>query len=494
MSGERPAPDLPGLTYVAPLGSGGSAEVHLYDQRLPARRVAVKVLREPVRGAAEAAAFVAEANAMAALVHPHIVGVLAAGIAADGRPYLVLPHFARPDLETRCRAEPLPPAEALRVGVQIGGALETAHRHGVLHRDVKPANLLVGRDGAPALADFGLAGAPGDADGPEYGLSVPWAAPEVLFGTAPASVRSDCYSLAATVWTLLAGRSPYESSEPGDTTVRLLRRIRAGALPPLGGGVPAEVDAVLAAALAPDPARRPASVLAWVEEVRALQRRLGLPVTEPVVLDPAGDSAGPSAASRPGTPRVAAVLGVSPRAASAARPTGQPTARRPAPLGAVAAGASTPADRLHSAADASGQGDVDAARAAAPEASRVTAEPPPGRPPRRPSRRLVGLAALGVALGVAMLVAGGWLALQPRAAEPTVTITGARQGERVAFAWAWTPRAPGDTFEVLVRDRVVTRAEPTLDLVGAGPQCVRVRVLDAAGTPHGGFSAAGCAG
>lgn len=489
MRAEASAPDLPGLTFVARLGSGGSGDVFLYDQRLPARRVAVKVLREPVRGAAEAAAFVAEANALAALEHPHIVPVHAAGVAGDGRPYLVLGHRPGPDLEVRCRAEPLPVEEALRVGVQIGGAVETAHRHGVLHRDIKPANILTGRTGV-ALGDFGLAAAPTDADGPEYGVSVPWAAPEVLFGTAPASVRSDGYALAATVWTLLAGRSPFESGGE-DSTVRLLRRIRSGRVPAIGGGVPAEVDAVLAAALAKDPAARPATILDWVESVRALQRRLGLPVTEPVVLDP-----DPSAA--PGTPRVAALLDGVPSAALPARPAVRPTARRPTQLCAVDAGASTPPDRLHCAADASAQGAADPAPAPFPAPAGAATAPAAltevvtARRTGRP-RRLAAPAGLA-ALGLAALVVGGWLALQPRAASPAVTITGVRAGERVTFEWSWTPQAPGDTFEVLVRGRVVPRAEPMLELAGEGPQCVRVRVLDAAGAPRGGFSPEGCAG
>ena len=281
---ELPAPELPGLRFVGPLGAGGSGDVFAYDQLLPARRVALKVLREPVRGAAAAAAFLAEANAMAALEHPHIVPVYAAGVADDGRPYLVMMRYPPPDFEERCRRQPLPLAEALRVGVQIGGAVETAHRHGLLHRDIKPANILTSRYGVAGLADFGLASAPAAADEPEFGVSVPWAAPEVLFGTAPASERSDVYSLAATVWTLLAGRSPFEAAGPGDTAVRLLRRIRTQPVPPIGRpDVPAAVDALLAAALAKDPAARPASALEWAEGVRGLQSRLGLPVTDPLV-------------------------------------------------------------------------------------------------------------------------------------------------------------------------------------------------------------------
>lgn len=456
MPTEAPPPELPGYTLVGRLGSGGSGEVFAYDQRLPARRVAVKVLREPVTGAAQAAAFVAEANAMAALEHPHIVPVHAAGVAADGRPYLVMAHYPGPDLEVRCRAAPLSPAEALRVGVQVGGAVEVAHRRGLLHRDIKPANILTGRFGVPGLADFGLAGSPGDGDGPEFGVSVPWAAPEVLFGTGPASVRSDVYSLAATVWTLLAGRSPFESAEAGDTTVRLLRRIRSQPAPPVGrADVPPEVDAALAAALAKDPADRPASALALVESLRDAERRLGLPATDPLVGDaPPGDPPpGPleGAAGRPRPPRLAAVLAAPAPAVPAA-----PAPAAPAPEPAVRA--------------------VPVTSAAAST---------------RPRPRRVG----PVALIVLAVLAGWWLAAGgPRPDRPVVTITGSRVADRVVFAWTWAPQRPGDTFEVLVRDRVVPRAEPMIELAGDGRLCVRVRVLDAAGAPRGGLSDEGCAG
>nr|NLI50061.1 hypothetical protein [Propionibacterium sp.] len=100
------------------------------------------------------------------------------------------------------------------------------------------------------------------------------------------------------------------------------------------------------------------------------------------------------------------------------------------------------------------------------------------------------------ALAVPALVATGWLAVGGPRPEPTVaiSITGSRAGDRVTFAWTWAPQRAGDTFEVLVRGRVVPRADARLDLAADGRQCIRVRVLDAAGVPRGGFSDEGCAG
>ena len=137
-------PDLPGFTYVDILGSGGFADVYLYEQQLPKRRVAVKVLIADRMSSGSAEEFTAEANVMAMLsTHPAIVTIYQAGVARDGRPYLVMEYCPKPNLQVRYRREPFSVAESLRVGIQVAAAVETAHRAGVLHRDIKPANILV---------------------------------------------------------------------------------------------------------------------------------------------------------------------------------------------------------------------------------------------------------------------------------------------------------------------------------------------------------------
>ncbi len=151
-------PDLPGFTYVDLLGSGGFADVYLYEQHLPRRRVAVKVLLTDRMSSGSVSEFTSEANVMAMLsTHPAIVTIYQAGVAADGRPYLVMEYCPKPNLQVRYRREPFPIAESLRVGVQVAAAVETAHRAGVLHRDIKPANILVTEYNRPALTDFGIA-------------------------------------------------------------------------------------------------------------------------------------------------------------------------------------------------------------------------------------------------------------------------------------------------------------------------------------------------
>ena len=227
------APALPGYRFLEHLGSGGYSQVYLYEQDMPRRKVAVKVLNEPGQTAAARRQFTAEANAMAGLAdHPNIVQVFQAALTADGRPYLVMQYYSRPNLSVRARREHFSVAEVLRIGIQIGSAVETAHRNGILHRDIKPHNILTGQFNAPALTDFGIATAKG-AGGAE-GMSVPWSPPEVLFGTSDGDERADVYSLGATLWHLLAGRSPFEEPGGDNTAFGLMRRISAAVplLPP----------------------------------------------------------------------------------------------------------------------------------------------------------------------------------------------------------------------------------------------------------------------
>ncbi len=149
-------PILPGLTYIRPLGSGGFADVFLYEQDMPRRDVAVKVLPSDVRDPELRRMFNAEADVLAHLsAHPSIVTVYQAGISADGRPYIVM-EYCPGSLTQRYRIERMPVPEVLEIGVRMAGALESAHVAGLVHRDVKPSNILVTTFGAPVLADFGI--------------------------------------------------------------------------------------------------------------------------------------------------------------------------------------------------------------------------------------------------------------------------------------------------------------------------------------------------
>jgi serine/threonine protein kinase len=334
-------PEIDGYEFLEPLGSGGFADVHLYEQALPRRTVAVKVLRGDLDERV-VAAFLDEANVMAQLsAHPSIVTVHSAGVLPDeGRPYIVLEHCPRGSLGARFRAERFPVAEALAIGIQLAGAVETAHRAGVLHRDIKPENVLITSLGRPALTDFGVAARLGAAAaGGASGMSVPWSAPEAIDGSwsGPAT---DVYSLGATVYSLLAGRSPFEAPDGPNDVLDYARRILHDDLPPTGrGDVPESLEAVLATAMARSPQARYTSALSLARALQKVERELGLEVTEVDVLDngfspadaPEGGGLALRAASPidPDLPTVAAAPPVdAPSEALAAMP--------PTPVGAVA--------------------------------------------------------------------------------------------------------------------------------------------------------------
>jgi hypothetical protein len=277
---EAAPPDIHGLAFVRKLGSGGYADVFLYDQATPQRKVAVKVLRESGLSTSAMTAFTAEADAMAQLEHPYIVPVYATGMTLDHRPYIAMMYYPRPSLSERARTERFSIAETLQLGIQLGSAVETAHRAGLLHRDIKPANVLTSAYGRPGLTDFGIAGRIAEKEDEDVGVSVPWSPPEVLYATAPASIRSDVYSLGATLWHLLVGRSPFEMPGGDNSPFALMRRIR-DVPPPFTGrpDVPASLDRLLRSAMSKEPAARPQRVAEFVGALQAIEQELRLPRT-----------------------------------------------------------------------------------------------------------------------------------------------------------------------------------------------------------------------
>ncbi|WP_127793019.1 serine/threonine-protein kinase [Agromyces sp. LHK192] len=271
-------PTLPGFAFVRVLGSGGFADVFLYEQNMPRRLVAVKVLLAEVVNDEVRQMFQAEANLMAQLSsHPAILTVFQASVAADGRPYLVMEYCAS-TLGRRYRVEPLPLSEVLSIGVRIAGAVESAHRQGVLHRDIKPSNILTTAYGHPVLSDFGIAATVGEATRTDsIGLSVPWSAPEVLRDEVSGTVASEVWSLGATVYSLLVGRSPFEIPDGDNGSAALGQRIERAKLPPTGRtDVPPDLERALAKAMRRRPAERQASALEFVRDLQAVEDDLGL--------------------------------------------------------------------------------------------------------------------------------------------------------------------------------------------------------------------------
>ena len=281
-------PELRGFEFVRLLGSGGFSDVFLYEQQLPRRQVAVKVLLADDLTPAGRSAFVDEANVMARLsTHPYIVSIFHADVSDDGRPYFIMEYFGGPSLGESYKRQPLSVAEALRAGVRISSAIATAHASGILHRDIKPANVLTNEYGWPGVTDFGIASAvedelpvltttrgsledSGSTTGQSVGLSVPWSPPEMFDEDPKPDVRSDVFSLAATIYTLLAGRTPFEVEGGSNQALDLMARIERGAITPMNRtDVPASLVAVLRKGMAVDRSQRFSSA---VDFARALQR------------------------------------------------------------------------------------------------------------------------------------------------------------------------------------------------------------------------------
>jgi len=283
MAGRLPAapPILPGFSYVRPLGTGGFADVFLFEQDMPRRRVAVKVLLQAVVDEGVLRMFNAEADVMARLsAHPAILTIHEAGVSADGRPYLVM-EYCPASMAERYRREFIPVPEVLATGVRIASALETAHRAGLLHRDVKPSNILVTAFGAPVLSDFGIATAVAGVANEVFAMSIPWSAPEVIDESVTGTIASEVWSLGATIYSLLAGRSPFERPQRGQNSRDELKgRIRRARYTPSGRpDAPASLEEVLRRSMAREPGARHPGAASFARELQDVQRELGLSAT-----------------------------------------------------------------------------------------------------------------------------------------------------------------------------------------------------------------------
>lgn len=270
-------PVIPGFSFVSHLGSGGFADVFLYQELWFDRLVAIKVVSGQLSDEV-IERFTEEANLMARLSnHPSIVTVYRAGVSSDRRPFLVMEYCSQPNLDERYRLGRFSEAEVLSIGVEIAGAVETVHRAGIVHRDIKPANILTTDYGRRALSDFGIAAAVGSG---VRGLSVPWAPPEVFDAGVATDERGDVYGLAATLFTLLAGRAPYAMPDGSGTTGELVERIRVSPVPVLDrADVSVSLREVLKRGMSKAPGDRYASVMELGQALQQVQARLALPQT-----------------------------------------------------------------------------------------------------------------------------------------------------------------------------------------------------------------------
>jgi serine/threonine protein kinase len=214
------------------LGQGGMGTVYLAKDSGLNRYVALKILRSDLGDDPSfSRKFLEEVEVTASLAHPNIIRVFTLG-EQEGRLYLVMEHLDEPSLENRMDKQPkVSEREVLEIGIGIASALQFAHEEtGLIHRDIKPGNILFGRGNIPKLADFGLAAGARSALGQQDEIwGTPYyVSPERLLRE-PEDIRSDIYSLGATLYHALAGRPPFEA----ETAEEVAKRHISDRPPPL---------------------------------------------------------------------------------------------------------------------------------------------------------------------------------------------------------------------------------------------------------------------
>ena len=415
--GTDETPTIAGFDYIKALGSGAFSDVLLYQQKLPRRKVAVKVLHVETLDRQTRREFVAEANLMAQLSsHPAIATIYAADISDAGAPYLVMEYCSGGSLGATYRTTPKSVEEVLTIGVRLASALEAAHRLGIIHRDVKPANILITDYGTPVLTDFGISiGDDGVSEatmfqgeeftktattsGSTHGMSVPWAPPEAFLDEPHSDERSDIFSLGATLYSLLEGRTPFELENASNAAVQLSRRIERGEMTPFQReGTPASLIAVLQKSMATAASDRFQSSLEVAQALQAVQRELGIaetPIELPVIDE---DS------TKTKKSDVAAAIAVVPPATEAAAAIAAP------PAAPVQAGISAAAVLPPDAPPAAPQPAFVAA--AAPPAQQVAGQPDPSlyaaypETGAQPAKRKAGVALIASLVAVVVVVIG----------------------------------------------------------------------------------------
>jgi len=246
-------------TFERELGAGGMATVYLAQDIKHDRKVAVKVLRPELGAVIGAERFLSEIKTTANLQHPHILGLIDSGD-ADGLLYYVMPFVEGETVRDRIsREKQLPVADAVRIATEVAGALDYAHRHGVIHRDIKPENILL-HDGSALVADFGIALAVSTAGTrmTETGMSLGtphYMSPEQAMGEREISARSDVYALGCVLYEMLTGDPPFTGSTAQAIVARVVTE-QPRSLTSQRHTIPSQVEAAVLTALEKLPADR----------------------------------------------------------------------------------------------------------------------------------------------------------------------------------------------------------------------------------------------
>ena len=267
------------------LGSGGMGVVYKAEDTRLARTVALKFLPPELTRDPEAKArFVKEARAASSLDHPNLCTILDLGETADGQLFIAMPCYDGEVLSRKIERGPLPVEEALDVALQTARGLAKAHKSGIIHRDVKPANLIVTSDGVVKILDFGLAKLAGSAlTRTHLGAGTPaYMSPEQAREEG-VDHRTDLWSLGVVLYEMLAGRRPFRG-EHELAVIHAILNERPQPLSAVRPGIPVEVEKIVDRLLAKDPEERYPSIEAPLAEIRSL---LGEPSTHSMAARPA---------------------------------------------------------------------------------------------------------------------------------------------------------------------------------------------------------------
>lgn len=256
------------------LGRGGMSIVYrAWDQKLE-RHVALKFLPGLISSDdASRQRLLAEAQMAAGLEHPNLCTIHEIGEAEDGRLFIAMPLYEGETLQAKLESGPLSEKEAVRFALQAARGLAKAHDRGIIHRDIKPGNLMITRDGTLKILDFGIAQLEGAADpmgrtpGTAYYMS-----PEQVAGGG-VDGRSDLWSLGVVLYEMLAGRRPFEGKTPDAVrdAIVLEQPVPLALLLPR---ISPDLETLTQALLQKDPSRRPSSAGGVVEELRRLRKRV----------------------------------------------------------------------------------------------------------------------------------------------------------------------------------------------------------------------------
>ncbi|MEZ0070691.1 protein kinase domain-containing protein [Planotetraspora sp. GP83] len=474
---EAGGPLVPGYEVLGILGQGGFGIVYRARQLAVGREVALKIDNRVLVSDRDRRRFMREVTSAGALSgHPHVADVYDAGVLSDGRPYMVLELCPGGSLADRLKRHgPLSVREVRDIGIKIADALAAAHAAGVLHRDVKPANILINSYGLVALSDFGLATMPAQGGTAQGEVSVtresltPAYAPPEAFDLSEPTAAGDVYALAATLYALLYGRPP-RFPESGVVNIAVIMALHRRPIPDIPG-VPSALTDVLRHGMASDPGQRVQTAAELRDALAALDvdgsARHGHPAAAPGAgspgsplswgADPSGGAVPeqwrPSGPGGPGTaPPRYAVTGPSGRRGVAAVPDVRRAMTEPNAL--AGPGHPAPPGRLAAPAPPGGLGNA---------RSGPTTRPAGG------SRHSLGFAAVAAVFallltaGIVVIARGDGSPQSTPSAEPTGTAPG-----RTARTAAPGVTSAAGRLGVPVR----TDGCPAASVAGAGAACV----------------------